>query len=87
MFIIWGARTIAKDLGEDAPVTCANCHNVVSYHFVLARRWLTIFFLPVFPFSTDRYVICPICKNAITMPAADWEARRQSAAPPAVQSA
>ena len=80
MIIFGFGRTTFKDCGPDIPVMCERCRNDVSYHFIERKKWFTLFFIPILPYSSSKLVICPVCSNAVEMPAADWEARRQAAA-------
>jgi putative oligomerization/nucleic acid binding protein len=50
-----------EDLGEVAPVVCPNCHNQVFIHHVRSKKSVRLYFVPVVPYGTNDYLVCPIC--------------------------
>ncbi len=64
MFIIfWGFRNKVRDHGATIAATCPRCHNSVVLNHVEARRWFTLFFIPLFPIGKGRSALtCPICR-------------------------
>lgn len=62
LFIFFGWPKKTKDYGPAYPVYCEHCHNDVVYHYVKARRWFTLFFLPVLPLGfASHYLVCEVC--------------------------
>ena len=62
MFIIWGSRGMDKTLGEtERTYQCQHCNNVSHYKIFRRRNWFTLFWIPIFPFSSKYYISCPIC--------------------------
>jgi hypothetical protein len=57
----------AQDLGEVAPVTCAGCHNEVFLHRMRTRKAVRLYFVPVVPYGTDDYLLCPVCNRGIQL--------------------
>jgi uncharacterized protein YbaR (Trm112 family) len=57
----------AKDLGEVAPVTCPNCHNNVLLHHLQSKKSVRLYFVPVVPYGTDEYLLCPICNRGLQL--------------------
>jgi len=55
----------AEDLGEVAPITCPNCHNEVFLHHVRSKKSIRLYFVPVVPYGTDEYLLCPVCTNGL----------------------
>lgn len=51
----------AQDKGEVAPVRCPACNNDVMLHHVVSKKTFRLFFVPVLPYGTDEYLLCPIC--------------------------
>ena len=49
------------DLGEVAPAVCPNCHNQVFIHHVRSKKSVRLYFVPVVPYGTNDYLVCPIC--------------------------
>ena len=55
----------AQDLGEVAPTICPNCHNEVFLHHVRSKKAIRLYFVPVVPYGTDEYLLCPVCTRGI----------------------
>lgn len=59
--LIWGFKTIFKTLSEGV-FHCPRCGGDRQYHLKLARRWFTLFFIPIFPFKQQgTHVECATC--------------------------
>jgi len=58
--IIFGTRGTAKLLAV-LFYACAVCRHEAAQRLVQHRRWFTLFFVPVFPFSTKRVITCAYC--------------------------
>jgi Short C-terminal domain len=66
--VIFGfGRGKQKDLGEVAPTVCPNCHNQVFLHHVRSRKSVRLYFVPVVPYGTDDYLVCPICSHGLQL--------------------
>lgn len=55
----------AEDLGEVAPGSCPNCHNQVWFHHVRSKKSVRLYFVPVVPYGTDEYLLCPVCTRGL----------------------
>jgi len=55
----------AEDLGEVAPSVCPNCHNQVLLHHVRSKKSVRLYFVPVVPYGTDEYLVCPVCSRGL----------------------
>jgi putative oligomerization/nucleic acid binding protein len=53
------------DLGEVAPTVCPNCHNQVFLHHVQSKKSVRLYFVPVMPYGTDDYLVCPVCSRGL----------------------
>lgn len=63
MFIIWGWRAV-KAVVASGLFFCPRCRSDGAYHHVHARRWFTLFFLPLIPLNDlGSYVECQRCKG------------------------
>ena len=62
MFIIWGfgKRTIRRYGKVDGSI-CGNCNNKVQRELIKMTMWVTLFFIPIIPYRTERLLVCPIC--------------------------
>ena len=78
MLIIVGfGRRRKNDLGEISAIQCPRCHNEVSYHLTHTRTWLTLYFIPVLPYRSERRLECPICSHGMRVFRNEIEALRQ----------
>ena len=55
----------SEDLGEVARRACPNCHNQVFLHHVRSKKSVRLYFVPVVPYGTDDYLICPVCSRGL----------------------
>ncbi|GCF08414.1 zinc-ribbon domain-containing protein [Dictyobacter arantiisoli] len=58
--IVYGFRSRNKVLGQVAYV-CPQCHKNSYHTIVRSRRWFTLFFIPLFPFTKTSTSRCNIC--------------------------
>src|SRR5215510_1456811 len=56
-----------EDLGEVAPAVCPNCHNQVFLHHVRSKKRVSLYFVPVVPYGTDDYLVCPVCSRGLQL--------------------
>jgi hypothetical protein len=54
-----------EDMGEVAPYVCPNCHNQVFLHHVRSKKSVRLYFVPVVPYGTDDYLVCPVCSRGL----------------------
>ena len=54
-----------EDQGEVAPCVCPNCHNQVFLHHVRSKKSVSLYFVPVVPYGTDDYLVCPVCSRGL----------------------
>lgn len=63
MLIIWGFKTLFKTIGE-GQFHCPSCRADRQYHLRQARRWFTIFWIPIIPLKVAGEIIeCGTCKK------------------------
>ena len=67
MVIFGFGRGKPDDLGEVAPAVCPNCHNQVFLHHVRSKKRVSLYFVPVVPYGTDDYLVCPICSRGLQL--------------------
>ena len=64
MVVIFGfGAGSPEDQGEVAPCVCPNCHNQVFLHHIRSRKSVRLYFVPVVPYGTDNYLVCPVCSR------------------------
>ena len=62
MVVIFGfGAGSPDDQGEVAAAVCPNCHNQVFFHHVRSKKSVRLHFVPVVPYGTNDYLVCPIC--------------------------
>jgi zinc-ribbon family len=54
-----------EDLGEVASCVCPNCHNQVFLHHVRSKKSVRLYFVPVVPYGTEDYLVCPVCSRGL----------------------
>ncbi len=59
-----------EDLGEVAPCVCPNCHNQVFLHHVRSKKSVRLYFVPVVPYGTEDYLVCPVCSRGLQLSSA-----------------
>ncbi len=64
MFIVWGSHTFKKVMAATGPYTCMNCNNGSLFQVLRTMTWFTLFWIPIFPYSTKYFHVCPICGQA-----------------------
>jgi len=50
-----------KDRGPVLPAHCPNCGNENYLRHVSSTRWFSLFFIPLIPYSTKHFLLCPVC--------------------------
>ena len=68
MIIIYGTRGFEKILGQTVAYSCARCNNIALFNVVRIRKWFTLFWIPIFPYSSKYYMVCPVCGSATPFP-------------------
>jgi len=82
MLIIWGfGRNTTKLLGVTEDKQCYNCNNLVQRGVVRVRTWFTLFFIPLIPYSTKYFEVCPVCKTMLPISKQDALMLSNSQAP------
>ena len=69
-----------EDQGEVAPCVCPNCHNQVFLHHVRSKKSVRLYFVPVVPYGTDDYLVCPVCSRGLQVSGAQLRHLRSMSA-------
>jgi hypothetical protein len=56
----WGGGK-PKDLGAAIPTRCLRCNNDVTYRYYSVTKWFRLYFIPLIPYSTKHFLVCPTC--------------------------
>ena len=62
----WGGGR-RKDHGAAVPATCPNCGNAVMFHYFSVTKWFSLFFIPLIPYMTQHFLLCPVCTRGFEM--------------------
>jgi zinc-ribbon family len=68
-----------EDQGEVAPCVCPNCHNQVFLHHVRSKKSVRLYFVPVVPYGTEDYLVCPVCSRGLQVSGAQLRQVRSMA--------
>ena len=60
MFFLFGIRKKATSLGQ-TDRACSKCSRITVHMAIEARKWFTLFFIPVIPLSSNYAVRCGVC--------------------------
>ena len=66
IFFGWGGGK-AKDVGPAAPITCPNCRNATTFHYVTSTKWFRLYFVPIIPYSRKHFLLCPVCTRGMAL--------------------
>ncbi len=66
MFIIWGLGKVTRRFyGSVMTRQCNHCNNHSGWQLCVARKWFTLFFIPIIPYSKSYCITCPHCGSYI----------------------
>jgi uncharacterized protein YbaR (Trm112 family) len=69
-----------EDQGEVAPCVCPNCRNEVFLHHVRSKKSVRLYFVPVVPYGTNDYLVCPVCSRGLQVSSAQLRRVRSMSA-------
>lgn len=73
-FIIFGWPKRTKEHGPTMPEHCGNCDNQVYFSLFKARRWFSLYFIPVLPLSrAERFLMCSVCGAGYEIDRTEWK--------------
>jgi hypothetical protein len=61
MFIFNWGDTAVENEGRTYPIYCQNCANEVFYDFVKIEKRAGVFFVPLFSYDSESWLLCPVC--------------------------
>lgn len=80
----WGHQK-RYDFGPVAMARCEHCGNNVGWRLLEVSVWFSLFFVPVFPYSRRRFLLCPICSYGLELTTEQFRTLRDG--PPLTPSA
>jgi hypothetical protein len=72
----WGKVT-HKDYGATMATKCPNCNNDTWLLLSRYRKWFTLFFIPVIPYSSRHLLLCEVCSQGLELKGAKIQRARQ----------
>lgn len=57
----------ARDEGAVVPATCPSCGNDVVLRHVVSKKAIRLYFVPVVPYGSDEYLLCPVCNRGMRL--------------------
>lgn len=80
MFFVfgWGKQTV-KNHGPVFRSRCDRCNNEDLWQLYTRRTWITLFFIPVIPYSTEHLVVCPVCSYGAVITREKYEELKEVA--------
>lgn len=62
--IIYGTKSMVKNLGTIALLALNCCDTESAKNIIRVRKWFTLFFIPLIPYSSKYYIQCVACGAA-----------------------
>lgn len=62
----WGHVT-KKHYGPTMALKCPNCNNDTWLQLYRYRKWFTLFFIPVIPYSSTHFLSCTVCSQGVEL--------------------
>src|SRR5438046_396608 len=66
----WGGGK-PKDLGPALPFECARCGKEGFARYFTVTKWFRLYFIPVIPYQTKHFLVCPVCTAATELKTID----------------
>lgn len=68
MFFIFGwGKQLRKNFGAVLNFKCSHCNNESPWNLFRISTWFSLFFIPVIPYSVEKYILCPVCQYGIKL--------------------
>jgi predicted RNA-binding Zn-ribbon protein involved in translation (DUF1610 family) len=68
IFIFGFGHQTESDKGIREELYCPSCGSNTVTKIIIIRKWVTFFFLPVFPYSKKSIRICESCGYSVEIP-------------------
>lgn len=76
--IIWGwGGGKPKDLGPAFPSQCSRCGREGFTRYFTVTKWFRLYFIPLIPYSTKHFLVCPVCTDANELTTKESRARAE----------
>ena len=58
--IVYGYKTVNTIMGQ-VPQICSSCQRQANQTIIRSRRWMTLFWVKIFPITKKTYMRCSAC--------------------------
>ena len=65
MIVFFGVKKKNHIYNAYTTMQCARCGKETEHYLAIQKRAFTVFFIPLIPLGTRKYLICRECKNAV----------------------
>lgn len=72
----WGHVT-KKQNGPTMTMKCPNCNNNTWFQLWRHRKWFTLFFIPLIPYSTTHFLSCGVCFQGVELKGVQLQQAKQ----------
>jgi hypothetical protein len=79
MWLIVGTKTRSSARPLSTDTRCPRCQVRAFFLFNVERRWLTLFFIPLFCYYIVEYLACPVCGYLLNLSDEEARAAREDA--------
>lgn len=62
----WGRQT-TWNIGPVFRQHCNHCNNDEYWRLLRRTTWCTLFFIPIIPYKTEWWLLCPICQYGLEL--------------------
>jgi len=70
----WGGGK-PKDMGPAMPFVCSRCERPGFARYFTVTKWFRLYFIPVMPYQTKQFLVCPTCMAAHELTTSSERAR------------
>ncbi len=78
MIVLFGlGKTTKKNFGYLPDKNCKLCEKNHAYELLRITTWMTLFFIPVIPYSFKYFLVCPNCERGFEITKDQFNSLRQ----------
>lgn len=66
-----------KDLGPAIPARCSRCGREDFARYLSVTKWFRLYFIPLIPYQTKHFLVCPVCTAATELTTRDERAQAE----------
>jgi len=69
----WGHRKTKEYGALQEMEICLRCNNQIKRIILVDKTYFTLFFIPLIPYKTERFLTCPICGSSHLLTAQEFD--------------